>query len=271
MFLTTLLLAMVQGATEFLPVSSTGHLVVLTQNFGLDSDPLRLAAELHTATALAAVIHYRREYRHALRGFRAPGPEREFVRRYIGAQVVTVLVAMCLAWLLTQTGAAQWRDSLWLTGAMMLCNGAVLLVAPRRKDEPAKGVLPGLTWRMAVWVGMAQGIAALPGLSRSGLTIVAGLRSGLAPRHAASLSFLLAPPVILASALFWSAQFSPDSAGWFTSWRSVFAMLIVALVGFLLASAGLRWVASWARAGRLWWFAPWSLVAGVAALTAAAW
>ena len=171
---------MVQGATEFLPVSSSGHLLLLTILVGGGGEPFFTVAMLHSATALAAVIYYRRACGQAARGLWRSGPARRFLWRYALAQAATAAVALPLFFILTRTPAAQWRLSLWAIGVAMLVNAVVLLLAPRGADgsgdgsaatsgAPAAGaVLPGPGWRAALWVGLAQGIAVLPGLSRAG-------------------------------------------------------------------------------------------------------
>lgn len=271
MLLDALLLAVTQGVTEFLPVSSSGHLILLALALGTEGEPLLVVTALHLATAVAAVIYYRRAYWQTLRGLWRAGPQRQFALRYAAAQIATGLTLLPLAAVLTQTVAAEWRLSAWAIGAMLLLNAAILVAAPRRQGDQAGDALPRLSWRAAVWVGLAQGIAALPGLSRSGLTVAAGLRAGLSRTDAASLSFLLSPPVILASAIFWTVQAWPEPRLLVVTWQSAGAMLVMMLIAFVMALAALYWVVSWVRAGRLWWFAPWSAILGIATLATAAW
>ena len=271
MFQTALLFALMQGVTEFLPVSSSGHLSLLALVLGDARRPALIISSLHVVTAAAAIVYYRREYGQAVGGIWKAGAGREFAWRYAAAQVITALVIGALAWLLTQTPAAHWRSD-WMLGGMMLLNAAILLAAPRRHDEPSDGTLPALTWPTAAWVGLAQGIAVVPGLSRSGLTVAAGLRAGLSPAHASAFCFLLAPPVMLLPTLLLVAVWLwPEASAWFSSWQSVAAMLAVILVTFLVALGSLHWTVSWVRAGRLWWFAPWSGLVGIATIVIAVW
>ena len=273
MLVTALLFALAQGFTEFLPVSSSGHLVLLTLVLGEVRRPGLMISALHLVTATVAVVYYRRQYAQAVSGIWQPGAGREFARRYVGAQVVSLaMITMLglLTWTFAQTVAARWLYE-WTLGGLMLLNAAILLAAPRRDDAPSDGVLPALTWRAAAWVGLAQGLAAAPGLSRSGLTMAAGLWAGLSPAHASSFCFLLAPPVMLAPALYHVVVAWPQASTWLASWQSVAATLVVILVTFLVALGSLRWTVAWVRAGRLWWFAPWSGLAGIITLAAAAW
>ncbi len=273
MFLTALLSALLQGITEFLPVSSSGHLVLLTLVLGEDRKPFLMISSLHVVTASAAIVYYRREYGPAISGIWRPGAGRHFVWRYAGTQAVTVAATAplgVLLWLLNQTPAAHWRYE-WLLGMLMLVNALIMFLAPRRDDVPSYGSLPTLTWRTVAWVGLAQGIAVLPGLSRSGLTVAAGLRAGLSPAQASSFCFLLAPPVMLAPSLYYLVGTWPDASAWFSSWQSFALTLVVILVTFLVALGSLHWTVSWVRAGRLWWFAPWSGLVGLVALVTAIW
>ena len=281
-YLTALLFAVVQGATEFLPVSSSGHLLLLAILVGAGGEPFFMAAMLHSATALAAVIYYRRACGQAARGLWRAGPARRFLWRYALAQAATAAVALPLFFILTRTPAAQWRLSLWAIGVAMLVNAVVLLLAPRGADgsgdgsaatsgAPAAGaVLPGPGWRAALWVGLAQGIAVLPGLSRAGLTVAVGRRAGLDGAAAAGFSFLLAPPVILAAAALWTIQTWPEPKSGLADGQSAGMALALGAVAFGIALGAIHWTASWARAGRLWWFAPWNAAVGIGALAVSA-
>ena len=278
-YLTALLFAVVQGATEFLPVSSSGHLLLLAILVGGGGEPFFTVAMLHSATALAAVIYYRRACGQAARGLWRAGPARRFLWRYALAQAATAAVALPLFFILTRTPAAQWRLSLWAIGVAMLVNAAVLLLAPRGGDgggngsggAPAAGHgLPRPGWRAALWVGLAQGIAVLPGLSRAGLTVAVGRRAGLDGAAAAGFSFLLAPPVILAAAALWTIQTWPEPKSGLADGQSAGVALALGAVAFGIALGAIHWTASWARAGRLWWFAPWNAAVGAGALAVAA-
>ena len=265
---TDLFAAVAQGLLEFLPVSSSGHLVLLARVPGFEQSFFVIVL-LHVATSLAAVVYYRHAYWSVFVGLGRPGSERTFAIRYAVAQAATAAMAVPLALTLTQTAAARWHDSLWVIGALMLLNAAILAAAPRQAGPDDPAAIPSLTWSAALWVGLAQGIAALPGLSRSGLTIVVGLQAGLSRKDAANLSFLLAPPIILASAAFWASQV------WYSlldlaSLQTAAVVTTMLVTAFITALCVIHWVTAWVRAGRLWWFAPWSAAVGVVALIAAA-
>ena len=254
-----LLLGLAQGATELLPVSSSGHLVLLGILLGTDGDPFFVIGWLHLATGLAVVGYWRRLYWQALRGIWRPGPCRRFLARYLAAQGATGVVGLPLL-----VVASEWGAAPGLVGAGMLVNAGVLLLAPRRGDSGGYddgGQLPALDWRTAVLVGLAQGVAALPGLSRSGLTMAAGLQAGQSPGDAARSSFLLAGPAMLGAAVF-AVGVSGDGVLSYTGASA-------AAVAFAAALGAVRWAVAWVSAGRLWWFAPWSGGVGVIVLAVA--
>ena len=274
--LTGVLLALVQGATELLPVSSSGHLFLLGVLLDWDGEPFFVISLLHLATGLAVVIYWRRLYRELLRGVWSRGPRRRFLVRYMAAQGATGVAGLPLLLVLSRVPAsewgASWGASLWLVGAGMLVNAAALLLAPRRGHQAGAAGdddgqrLPDLDWRGAVLVGLAQGLAALPGLSRSGLTMAAGLGAGLSPGEAARLSYLLAGPVMVGAALFAAGA---SGSGVSLGGTSAAVALIMAAAAFAVALGAVRWAVSWVSAGRLWWFAPWSGGLGIVALALA--
>ena len=248
-----LLLGLAQGATELLPVSSSGHLVLLGILLGTDGDPFRVIGWLHLATGLAVVGYWRRLYWQALRGIWRAGPCRRFLVRYLAAQGATGAVGLPLL-----VVASEWGAAPGLVGAGMVVNAAVLLLAPRQRDPGDSGdeaSLPVLDWRTSVLVGLAQGAAALPGLSRSGLTMAVGLGAGQSPGDAARLSYLLAGPAMLGAAVF-AVVVSGDGVS-FTGASAALALGMAALA-FAVALGAVRWAVAWVSAGRLWWFAPWS-------------
>ena len=254
-----LLLALAQGATELLPVSSSGHLVLLGVLLGTDGDPLLVIGWLHLATGVAVVSYWRRLYWQALRGIWRAGPCRRFLARYLAAQGATGAVGLPLL-----VVASEWGAAPGLVGAGMLVNAGVLLLAPRRRDsvggDDDDRQLPILDWRTAVLTGLAQGAAALPGLSRSGLTMAAGLQAGRSPGDAARLSYLLAGPAMVGAAVF-AVGTSGDGVsfnGVSVSGTAAAVALGMAVAAFAVALGAVRWAVAWVSAGRLWWFAPWS-------------
>lgn len=188
------LLALVQGVTEFLPVSSSGHLVVLSGLFGFrDSESLSLGIVLHAGSLVAIVIVYFRE----LWKFLRPG------RLHLLLMLVAGTIPAGVAGLLLkkfQLDRMLFGDMM-ITGLGFLITGAVLRLTGRprltaRSESETAAALDEISLRQAITIGLAQMAAITPGISRSGSTIATGVLCGLERGAAATFSFLLAIPVI---------------------------------------------------------------------------
>lgn len=180
---TAVFLGLVQGLAEFLPISSSGHLLLFEHLFGVDTDGLLFTIVLHLATLLAVVVVYRKKLWTLIRH-----PWQKTNWRLLLATVLTCGLVLITKPLL---------DPLFTVGALpftFIVAGVVLLLPTIFPRRPATN-----PWLAAAVVGCAQGIAVLPGLTRSGCTMVAGQLCGLSQTEAADFSFLLSIPIILAS------------------------------------------------------------------------
>jgi len=266
------LLAILQGITEFLPVSSSGHLVAARTLLGMEDAPLLLEVSLHFGTLLAILVVFRNEIIHlvadAVRGVglllggtppdqvkeRAPSAPMAL------AVVVGTLPAAAAGLLFHDRIEGLFAGKLAFSGSMMLVTGCILLAArflgtgERLRVGPPAGLL----------VGLAQACALLPGISRSGITIVAGYSLGLTPSLAARFSFLLAVPVVGGAMLLETVRTlggSASSQGGLAAGELPGMGLGVAasaLVGWLCLRLLLRVI----RGGKLHWFAAYCLPAG---------
>ena len=195
MILQCAVLGFLQGVTEFLPVSSSGHLVIAQELLGWSDPALSFDILLHLATMAATIVFFRTEILSIcmewfLGLFSAKGralPGWRYGWSVIIGTVMTVFIAMAARPLIHIFFSSSLfvGFALVLTG-MILGYGSVI-IPKDLKVAPSSGI----------WVGLAQGLAAFPGISRSGLTIVTGLRTGLAPEEAFSFSFLLSLPAIM--------------------------------------------------------------------------
>lgn len=201
------LLGFLQGITEFLPVSSSGHLAVFQRFFGLDEVDMFFDVLLHFATLIAIIIFYRREIGDMLReivGFfrdlRHPSPEAgepKPARRLVLMLIIATLPLFLILPLSDKIEALS--NNTMFVGIAFLLTGVILYFSDRlRIGHKNAG---SVTVSDAVKIGFAQAIATLPGISRSGTTIAAGMAVGLDRSFAVNFSFLMSLPAVLGATI----------------------------------------------------------------------
>lgn len=173
-----LVLGLIQGLTEFLPVSSSGHLVLAQLLLRLETPPVFFDIVVHVATVLAIVAFFRKNLV-------------KFFRTYFWPIVVGSIPTALIGLGLSQVKNEMFSSPLLLVVGFLLTT----LILFSSKYAPSRS--GGLTLTKAFWIGVAQGISILPSISRSGATIVTALWLGVAPQTAFSFSFLLSIPAIL--------------------------------------------------------------------------
>lgn len=181
--LALVVLGLVQGLCEFLPVSSSGHLVLLSHLFGIE-DSLFVSIILHVATLLAVVVVMRKEIFYLIK--------HPFSKQTIAlalATISTCIVAILLMPLITSAFEGASLPIFFLLSAIIL-----FFVGRKRKKTNGE-----ITYKRAMIIGLAQGLAIFPGLSRSGTTISAGLATGADRQESSKFSFLISLPIILGS------------------------------------------------------------------------
>jgi undecaprenyl-diphosphatase len=200
-------LALLQGTTEILPVSSLGHGVILPSLLGWEIDQesptfLPFFVVLHLGTAAALLAFFRREWVGIVRGFLRSLKTRS-LREDEDSRLAWLLVAGTipagLVGLVFEKGLAANFARPSVAAVFLIINGALLLVGERLRRWRVKSGESKLSFWQAVAVGTSQVLALVPGISRSGVTVVGGLASGLSAEMAARFSFLLATPIILAA------------------------------------------------------------------------
>lgn len=198
--LQALVLALVQGITEFLPISSSAHLILLPYLVGWEDQGLAFDVAVNTGTLLAVIVYFRRDLADLARGLTGGGGTVEGLppRRFLVALAVGTLPVAVAGLLLADWVATAGRNPLLIAATSIgfgLLLGAADLWGRRRRG------MPGLTLTDALLVGLAQALALVPGTSRSGVTMTAALALGFSRPAAARFSFLLAIPVgLLATA-----------------------------------------------------------------------
>ena len=233
--LQAILLGLIQGLTEFLPVSSSGHLILVPHLLGFEDQGLAMDAILHLATVLAIIIYFRRDLSRLLLSLLAnkkDDPYRSLAWSIIAASFPAGLAGLFLGdWI-----ESNLRSSTFVAGNLMFWS-IIFLTADRisTKKEAESDELIQLGWRKILFIGFAQAIALLPGTSRSGITITAGLFSRLSQPAAARFSFLLGTPIILAAGLHKTASLLGNSSHkfLFTPFELFMGFLIAFAVGYL--------------------------------------
>lgn len=194
------LMGLLQGATEFLPVSSSGHLVIVPWLLGWPDPGLAFDSVLHLGTLLAVLLYMRADIVTVVAGWWRSVRRRslELPEERLGWLIVISTIPGAVFGFL----AEDYFEALFASPravALLLLVTGVLLVASERLGRRARDMQQA-GWRDAVWIGLAQALAIAPGLSRSGTTIAGGLLRGLRREDAARYSFLMVIPIIAGAA-----------------------------------------------------------------------
>ena len=251
-YLEVLILAVVQGLTEFLPVSSSGHLVVanaVLEALGKDptQDLLEISITLHLGTLASVLVYYRHEVA------RLFGADYKLIPMLLLGTVPAVIVGLGIKRGLSEGSSVMILDNVLLAGLMFPLTAALLVWATRRREGEQS--YQNVTWRQTLVIGAAQALAILPGISRSGATIAAGLGVGLERQSASTFAFLLAIPAILGAGLLETLEvLEVGSTG-----TALPKLAIGFLVSFLVGWGALALLIEWIKRGRLALFA-WYLV-----------
>lgn len=224
---------MVQGLTEFLPVSSSAHLALFPWIFGWRDPGLAFDVALHWGTLLAVAVYFYRDWLALAAGlWRAARERRPNPQATLAAKLCLGTLPAAAAGALLADAAESVLRSPWIIAAMLAAVAVLLWVLDRRARSGPAGVVPG--WGGVLLIGAAQAVALVPGTSRSGITMAAGLLVGLPRPAAARYSFLLSAPITLAAGVHQLKDFTqgaplPLAVGLLAS-----ALAGGAAIGFLL-------------------------------------
>ncbi len=215
--LQALVMGIVQGLTEFLPVSSSGHLVVVPFLLGWD-DPflnsLAFSVMLHMGTLVALLVYFRQDWFRLVPAGLAALRDRSFKsdpdRRLAGLLVASTIPAALAGVLFNDLIEEQFRQ-VGLVALMLVVGGVILFVADRvgRRSR----AIADITFPVAIGIGAAQALALVPGISRSGISIAAGRLAGLDREAAARFAFLMATPITAGAGLFEVKKLLSGEAG----------------------------------------------------------
>jgi len=216
-----IILGIIQGLTEFLPISSSGHLVISQELFGIEKGQLTLDVFLHFGTVIPVLIIFRNDIRDIIL----------LKKKHLIILLFLGLIPTGLIGYFFQDFFSKLFSSVLVVGYMLLVTALLLYLAERSgKYSRSLNEMKGY---QAIIVGIAQGLAVIPGISRSGSTIVASLLQGIDRESAARYSFLLALPTIIGAGLLQLRDIIPVGLTDF-SWTSILAgILSAALAGYL--------------------------------------
>lgn len=266
----SLILGAVQGATEFLPVSSSGHLVLVEALMKVQTPGVLYEVALHLGTLAAVVFFFRRDVRDIIVDWCAGMAEWGWKRRpwrevwaarkdfRMGWYVVVGTLPAGIAGLTVNDLIAGLFKSPLLTAGMLFVTGEILWLTRSYSLARQEG---RVTLKDALLIGLAQSVALIPGISRSGSTISAGLMLGLDRAEAARFSFLLFMPAILGAAVLESRHISALPEG---QWGVLLAGVLTATITGYIA---LRFLVRVVKAARLHWFAWYCWGMGIVAVS----
>jgi undecaprenyl-diphosphatase len=268
----SLVLGVVQGLTEFLPISSDGHLTITQLGFEHFTGKKTSAADkiffdvmLHVGTLMAIIVSYRNQAVAGAKGLLddladvSPPFKRSSVIR-TGLLAVVATLPLIPDKLFFMKIIEKTYDSWTYAGIGFLITAAILLVTTRLKGGD-KGAAE-TTWVDALLIGIAQMFAPLPGVSRSGLTISAALALGFSKTWAVNFSLMMAVPAILGATVFELRKVDPHTLSGERVAQIVASAAVAGIIGYL----AIVWLLKLVRSGRLWYFSVYLVVLGVSVI-----
>ncbi|MDR1776064.1 MAG: undecaprenyl-diphosphate phosphatase [Actinomycetes bacterium] len=260
-----LVMGLAQGLTEFLPVSSSGHLSLLNLAFGRDTEAgIEFTFFLHIATLIASLVYFRQDIARLIVAWK-----RENERSMAGERRICVfLIVGCLITgpmgLLLEDKLAPIAGNIRLLGGAFLLTTIVLVVAERLLQEHPHRQMNNLGLLCSAIVGFAQGCAVIPGLSRSGSTIAGGMLTGMSREQSTRFSFLLGIPIIIAGALKDGLDLARGQLTLPPMGACVIGFIAAAVAGYF----AIAWMIKLVQKTQLYWFAGYTFILGVCLIVA---
>ncbi|MDK7135380.1 undecaprenyl-diphosphate phosphatase [Corynebacterium sp. UMB4614] len=259
-WLQTIVLSIVQGLTEFLPVSSSGHLRIVSELFWGADAGASFTAVIQLGTELAVLVYFAKDIWRILTAWFAGLVDKS--RRnhdyQMGWMVIAGTIPIAVLGFFGKDLIRDQLRNLWITAAMLILFSFVFILA--EKVGRRRRSFDELTMRDAVLMGLAQCLALIPGVSRSGGTISAGLFLNLDREVATRFSFLLAIPAVLASGIFSLGDVFDPAAGQAASGGQ---LAVGTLIAFLVGYAAIAWLLKFVSNHSFAWFAAWRIPVGV--------
>ena len=252
-----IILGIIQGLTEFLPVSSSGHLELAKAVLGdqsLPEESLLFTVVLHFATALSTIVIFRKEIAEIFTGLLQFkwNEQAEFSVKIILSMIPAAVIGV----IFNDQIEALFSRQILLVGAMLILTGLLLFLADRAKNTNKK-----VTYSSALLIGISQAIAILPGISRSGATISTSVLLGIDRERAARFSFLMVVPLIL-------GKMAKDllEGGIAKSQMEILPLVLGALAAFISGLIACQWMISLVKKSQLIYFSFYCLIVGTIAI-----
>lgn len=257
-WLEALVLGIIQGLTEFLPVSSSGHLQIFSALFGIQGEGnLTFTVAVHAATVCSTIVVLRNEIWDLLKGlFRFTwNPETVYIAKIALSMIPVAIVGLFFKDYVEEI----FGSGLLIVGISLLLTACLLAFAYYARPRVKKDI----SFRDSFIIGIAQACAVLPGLSRSGSTIATGILLGNNKENVAKFSFLMVLVPILGEAFLdlMKGGFSPAESG-----ISMLSLVVGFLAAFISGYAACSWMLNLVKKGKLIWFAIYCLVVGLGIL-----
>ena len=265
-----LILGLVQGLTEYLPVSSSGHLAIGQALFGMEdgSANLMFTVAVHVATVLSTLVVLHKEIAWIVKGlFSSSGAQNGnggYWQKEEARYALNILVSMIpvgIVGLFFKDKVEEiFGSGLLIVGCMLLLTAALLIFSYYAKPRPKEKI----SWKDAFIIGIAQACAVMPGLSRSGSTIATGLLLGNKKESLAQFSFLMVIPPILGEALLdvLKAVKGEEAFGGI----DMLPLIVGFVAAFVAGCLACKWMISIVKKGKLVWFGVYCIVAGLVAI-----
>ncbi|CAN5448937.1 undecaprenyl-diphosphate phosphatase [soil metagenome] len=264
-WLQVIVLSIVQGLTEFLPVSSSGHLAIVSRVFFADDAGASFTAVSQLGTELAVLVYFAKDIWRILRAWfdgLVVKAHRDNVDYRMGWYVIIGSIPIAVLGLLFKDAIRSSVRNLWIVAIALIVFSAVIALAEYVGRQTRH--VEQLSWRDGVLVGLAQCLALVPGVSRSGSTISAGLFLNLDRELAARFGFLLGIPAVLASGLFSLPDaFAPVTEGMSATGLQ---LLISVFITFVVGLVAITWLLRFVSSHSMYWFVGYRVVVGVVVL-----
>ncbi|MDV2683168.1 undecaprenyl-diphosphatase UppP [Alkalihalophilus lindianensis] len=261
-WLEALFIGFIQGISEFLPISSSAHLVIFEKLLHINTGDVDLTFEvfLHLASLLAVLLYFKEDLLNLVKGSLSYIIKKDVNQaghfRFVSLMLVSTVITMVVGKLLEEWLAESITNTATI-GAALIITGIFLILIEHGVSQGMRGPSE-MTWKHAIFIGLGQALAVIPGISRAGSTLVAALWCGLSKETALRYSFLLSIPIITGITLLKL----PELIGQFS--HGINNELWIAFISsFLFALIGIKWLISMVQQAKLSYFAVYCVSLGL--------